>query len=484
MNQDKKLFTTLTEPFRSGNSFDIRLIFVFLIVNGIVFINACLHDPRIGYDSGAHLSYIQALSELRLVTPKDSSEFFSPPLPYALPALLITFTGMKLFWAAKFAQCLNAFLSAGLTLVLIKTCQLISPRSSLKLGTLVFLGILPVYYKTFAFIRGEPYIVFFAVVILYYILLMSIRDRFTTANATILGISMGLCALSRQWGILLFPPVFLFLVFKWIRFPRLRNPVTKTLCLCFVLISLISGWFYISLKIRYGSSTAFNRKPAPHFSLQNQPLEFYVGLSPILLFSNPVMPNFPNQLLPIFYSELWGDYWGYFTVYGRDTMKQEFINRSIIHILSKTRRPSWLETNYETIGAYLGRVNLVSIFPSVLALISISFVAMRMLQGSSNKPLTTHQREIYEFLILTIVTTMAGYFWFLIMYPSIGKGDTIKATYVLQVFPFIAILVGMFLEHVKKRSLFLYQFILSGLSLSFLHNIFAMLTHYSLHHLL
>jgi drug/metabolite transporter (DMT)-like permease len=157
---------------------------------------------------------------------------------------------------------------------------------------------------------------------------------------------------------------------------------------------------------------------------------------------------------------------------------------SINQILSKGSRPEWLETNYETIGAYLGRVNLISTFPSVLALVSLVIAAMGILQRHSNDSFIARRREIYSFLLLAIVTTMVGYFWFLIMYPKIGKGDTIKATYVLQVFPFIAILVGILLEHVKKRSQFLYRLILGGLCFSFVHNIFAMLTHYQLYHLL
>src|SRR5262249_20694171 len=153
------------------------------------------------------------------------------------PALLMSLTGVKVFWAAKFAQFLNVCLSAGLTFYLIKTCRLITSRSSLAVGSLIFLGILPVYYKTFAFFRGEPYVAFFAVVIMYYTLLIVLGRHFTTINATILGGAMGLCALSRQWGILLLPAIFLLMVLQAIRYPQWRKPMTGSLCLCLVLIS-------------------------------------------------------------------------------------------------------------------------------------------------------------------------------------------------------------------------------------------------------
>lgn len=475
----------LVKPFRSRNGFDTELIIVFFLINGLVFANACLHDPRIGYDAGGHLRYIQTLSELRLVTPQDSHEFFSPPVPYAIPAVIMAFTGMKLFWAAKLAQFMNVLLSIGLNFYLIKVCCILDSQPAQKLGTLVFLGILPVYYRTFAFVRGEPYVVFFTVIILYYTLLMCIGKQFTMANITILGVSMGLCALSRQWGILLFPSVFLLFVFQWIRLPRWRYSITKTLSLCLILLTVISGWFYISLYSRYGSLTAFNREPAAQFSFSNQPLEFYVGLSPALLFKKPVRPSFPNQFLPIFYSELWGDYWGYFTIYGIDIRTSEFLNGySLNQILSKSSYPFWLDTNYEAVSDYLGRVNLISTFPSVLALISLVKVVIGILQRRCNNPLIASRRAIYAFLLLSIGTTMVGYFWFLIMYPSIGKGDTIKATYVLQIFPLIAIAVGEFIKYTKERSKFLYYLILGGLWFTLVHNFHTMLTKFSLLYLL
>lgn len=480
----KKLFSMFVQPFQSRNRFDLRVVFAFLLINGLVFVNASLHDPRIGYDAGDHLRYIRTLSHWRLVTPEDSREYFSPPLPYALPALLISLTRMKEIWAAKLAQYLNFCLSVGLTWYLMKTCQLMSAKPSLKLGALIFLGIFPVYYKTFAFVRGESFVVFFAVVMMYYVLLMSVKERFTVTAATILGGAMGLCALSRQWGILLFPPVFLLLVLQWIRLPRCRSAITKTFCLCVVLIFAISGWFYIFLHVKYKTSTAFNRKPAPHFSLRNQPVEFYAGISPGLLFSNPIRPNFPNQFFPIFYSELWGDYWGYFSFYGKDTRKPEFvIGYAVYRRLSQESCPEWLETNYETIGAYLGRVNLLGIFPSALVFASFCMAAIGILQKPRNDSLLIRRREIHSFLLFAIGATMAGYFWFLIMYPSPGKGDTIKATYVLHVFPFIAILGGIFLEQIKQKSRFFYRLILGGLCVIFVHNLFAMLTHYRLYHL-
>ena len=249
----RSVLNNLARPFRSESGSSLPLVGVFVLINSIVLINACLHDPRIGYDAPDHLKYIEALAQLRLVTPDDSRQFFAAPLPYMLPALLVAVADLDVFWAAKAAQFINVFLSLGLTWFLIRACHLISPRSSLKFTALVFLALFPVYYKTFAFVRGEPYITFFAVMILYFTLSMTVRERFDSTSAIALGCAMGLCGLSRQWGVLVLIAVFLFLFYRWLRSPGQRKAIAKVIFLCAVCVLVITAWFYIYLQVHHGS---------------------------------------------------------------------------------------------------------------------------------------------------------------------------------------------------------------------------------------
>ena len=482
MNHMSDIRGSMVEPFRSKTGIVLPLVVIFLVINGLVLLNACLHDPGIGYDAHRHHQYIQALSKFRPVTPGDSDEFFSPPLPYIVPAVLLAIPGIDLFWALKLGQLFNVVLSVGLTFYLLKTCRLISEQPVLRLGTLVSLGILPVYYKTFAFVRGEPYVAFFAVVILYYMGAFLLKKHFTLVDASILGTAMGLCALSRQWGILLFPAVFLSMGLQWLRSPEQRHTILRTFLICLVLIALLSGWFYLMLNLKYGSMTAFNNEPETSFSFKNQPLEFYTGFSRKLLFTSPIRPNFPNQFFPIFYSELWGDYWGYFSVYGLDINTQTFLDgKKIAELYSNDTAPGQVKSNYRTIGAYLGRVNLIGLFPSTLAIAALMFALFRILKRNYHTAFITCRKEILTFVLLAIATTIGGYFWFLIMYPNLEKGTTIKATYVLHIFPYIALLIGDLIEHIKRMQHVLSRLILILFCLISVHNVRVMVTNYSLH---
>jgi len=477
--EDPKCRSKITDIFYHQGRLDKKLLIVFLVINLIVFVNAVLHDPGIGYDARDHLRYVDALSEFHLVTPGESREFFSPPLPYALPALVLAVTGWQLFWIGKVAQVLNVLLSLGVTYLLVKICKKIWADSFSSFTALVFVGILPVYYKTFSQVRGEPYLVFFALLSLYYALTIVIKKEYTPKNTILLGLAMSLSALSRQWGIFLFPGIFLLLAANWIRFPGVRIKAARTILILLVMVLFMSGWFYATLHIRYGSVRAFNRTGEQGFSFRNQSRDFYIGLNLVDVFNRPVRPHLPNLFFPIFYSETWGDYWGYFTLYGYDSRGPEYINGlSVQKNLEKESPPTWFVTNYDRIKGYLGRVNVVSLFPSLLVLVAMVAAAVELLPWGQETWEFTSRQVANSFLLFSVWATMLGYMWFLIMYPNPGKGDTIKATYTLHIFPYLGLLFADMLGKIRRKAELVYWVIMVGLGLIFFHNLPASVTHY------
>ena len=474
-----RLRESLSTPFRFEHGMNKFLVTLFLLINGIVLLNAICHDPGVGYDSRSHLKYIEVLSEFRLPTPDDSSEFFSPPLPYLLPSLLHSFRIFDLRAAAKSSQLLNVLFSMGLTFYLIKICDIIRPNNAhLKITSLAFLGMQPVYYKTFAFVRGEPLLAFLCVLVVYKTLTVFVEDACSLSNIVVLGFSLGLLILARQWGFFLFPAIIIFVGILVLKQKQKWLPFLKATMVSLFVASVVGGWFYIHLYREYGTIRAFNRPPRPAFSFSNQPLDFYFGLGLDKLFSDPVRNSFPNQFFPIFYSEFWGDYWCDFIVFGRDVRNGRFVwGRELETNLSKDPPPLWLKTNRYGVRSYLGRVNLVSLFPSVVLLAGI-VLGMAYFGRFVGNYFTSDRTTIYSLLHLVIAISIAGYFWFLIMYPSLKKGVTIKATYMLHLFPLLSILAGELLQRIKEKSIYVYQVILMLLAISTLHNLPVFITRY------
>ena len=474
----------LNNPFlikikNSKTRYDLLILGLLILINGIVLSNAIRHTPYKGYDGVQHARNIEVIATGRLPSPSDSREFFSPPLPYLLPALLLRTTGVDLDMAGKVAQILNVFLSIGVTVFLLKICELTHPsQPHIKRNVLLFLAILPVYYKTFAFVRGEPYIVFFTLVSSYQSLQVIAEGKISFRRMIGLGITLGLAVLARQWGVLLIPPIVAFLslmTFKarlgWLR-------LLGGLTICFGLCFLISGWFYLYLKANYGSLTTFNRQPYARFSFSNQPASFYFGLGNGNLFREPVREAFANQLMPTFYSEIWGDYWFYFLVYGKDKRNDDlFAGLTLYEMLRRDHQPRWFRTNRSTIAPYLARLNIVGLFPTGLALAALVLGMVESLRYLFD-PSPSLQRASVGLFMLLISVSLLGYLWFLIMYPN-NLGDTIKATYMLHLFPLISVFVGRLMVWIRNRSLLTYRVLLYFVGFVLLHNLPAFFSRFS-----
>lgn len=465
------------EPKKAGRI----LIILILAINGVVLYNAIFHPPLVGYDSISHIKNIAVLSLFRLPTAQETYLFYMPPLGYFLPSILLALTKLPLIAVLKFAQLCNVLFSVGLTVYLLKICEIIRPSNTrFKIFSLMFLGMAPVYYRTFAFIRGEPLVAFLTVFVIYKALIIFVKDNNRPRNIVTLGVALGLAILSRQTGLFLFPIIAIFVLILVLKKRQMWKAFAKTTIFVFLIAFIVGGWFYVDLYKRHGTVASYNVNPVKKFSFSNQPQKFYFSLALNKLFTDPVRPAFPNQFLPTFYSEFWGDYLCYFVVYGKDMRNGYFISGNVLEKAISTRPyPKWLRTNKDTIKGYLGRVNAVSLFPSMIML--AGFILGTFYLGKSIFKSRDPEKIYITFSLPQLVITVSflAFLYFLIMYPSPIKGDNIKATYMLHVLPFLSILAGEFVCKIRQKSRFWYTTILILLLLSVVHNFSMFFTRYT-----
>ena len=407
----------------------------------VLIYNLLHYDPIQGYDGDAHHAYVQNFLNLytpgRLNQPSSNLtyEFFSPPFPYLFPAFVNEICKSYFSFENIYETCqkiygfINIIFQSFMYLVLLylymKIVKLFNGTDKkIYLSVLLVLGLFTANYRSIGMIRAETYILLLNSFLLYRFLLL-IKKSFAYDKSDIFyfGFTVGLLALSRQWAFLLFPAYFL-LYFFIKKEHKLRY--FKFLTYTFLIGFLISSWFYINLYIEYGSFTKFNQEPIP-FSLKNQPLSFYlpIGNEASMVFTKPIRPYFQNQFLPILYSDLWGDYWGYFTF---------------------TSRNLEIGRNQLVIGDYLARVNIVSLIPTLLL-----FSGLR----HSFKYIKNIDRSFKEYfnlyLSIAVFTSLFGYLWFLISFPQPG-GDTNKATYIIHLFHLLGLMAVFRLEDLKQKN--------------------------------
>ena len=464
--------------FRPQGRWDWPVIFVFALINAIVLLNAIVHASYRGYDSIAFMININILSQGQLPYPPRTMEFFSPPLPFAIPALVRHWFDLSIHEAAKVGQLVQVFLSLGVTFYILKICRRVGFTKSVTFCTLLFFGILPVYYRTFAMVRGEPWVLFFIVLALNQMVAIFLEQQAKTWRIVLLGIFLGLGLLSRQWAIFFVPVLLGVGSIAFIKRPAWRWLAFKSASLSLLIAFLISSWFYFHLKSEHGSFSAFNRPGAESFSLQNQPASFYFDLSFKELMTHPQRPDFSNRFWPVMYADTFGDYWGYFAVYVYNFKKDYywpmflFTRKGGEEKLSHT-----IQTNVSSISSYLARVAKVSLLPAIIFFAGFIYVLIRLCQP---RGLLGWHKPAGQFLLMylfLVLVTMVGYGWFLIMYPNLKKGDTIKPTYILHVFPFFAMCAGCLMGQIQEKWPRAYKGLLVILAMVALHNLPVMISH-------
>lgn len=405
---------------------DRRLVCVVLVVNGIVAINAVRHTPFTGYDALDHIEYVTVLSTGRLPGPDDTSQFFVAPLPYVAPAAL---TALGVRWGAvlKLAQMQNVLFSLGLSLALVQLCRHLRPGDrALPVWTLVLLGSVPMYYKMFAFVRGEPLTAFLSVLLVERIVAYA-RHGGRLRDAVVIGASAGMVMLSKQWGAFVVVPAVMWMMWRRVSFSHMAAAAVTAV--------VIAGPFYASLWARFGSMAAFNVAAAPTFRVDNRTVHFFTDVSWPAIVVHPVREAFDRgygtPLLPLLYADAWGDYWCYWVVRG-----QRANGGWMSGELAAVAPPAL--SNREEMAPYLGRVNLAGLAPTLVMVAGVALAFRRRLEGQSAPTVL---------MALIVMTTFAGYVTLLLAYPDLG----LKSGYQLHALPFLALLGAMALAQAPPR---------------------------------
>ena len=426
----------------------------------ILIYNIIHYSPILGYDAEAHFSYVDYLSrhlprELKLPSHSETREFFNPPVGYLFPSFIQVFCRNLIDSNnllsdcqpiyGKATQIFQSILYIVTICINLYTLKLITKSKNIfNVGYLILISLLAVNYRTISMIRGEPYILFFLSLFLLVILKMQNSDyNFGLEQVFYTGVIIACIALSRQWGFLLFIPLIVLLFY--------RNPKGNYLIFwssSSFIGGLFSSWFYIGLYQKYGSFTAFNME-SKGFSFNNHNLSFYLpNLSQLeFLFTKPIRPNLDNQFFSIIYSDLWGDYWGYFSFTSR------FLNDG---------------RNQLMIGDYLARVNIVSLFSTTII---VYFCYLSYKKYKSN--------FIVQYVNLAWICSLIGYLIFAIMYPT-SSGDTIKSTYIIQAFHLMVFLASIYFYDLKRLNRKIYNGILLTLIVVYIHNFQSCLSHFPL----
>ncbi|MBI3736121.1 hypothetical protein HY256_06375, partial [Candidatus Sumerlaeota bacterium] len=338
----------------------IRTALLSILMAALVW-NSLRYPIRRGFDSGAHRRYAEYIFDHgRLPGFEDTYVAYNPPLFY-LCAAAIRFAnehipfGPSLNTPDKATRVLMAILTCLWLALSVRLCgEILGERT--KTPYLLFLGAMPGFFKISAMFTPE--ILLTALIWIGLGLLMRSwgRDGKISRRAALLyGLFLFLAAWTRPFGVaplaamsLSFPYFILRDRVNW------RNWVVPAA----IILGIGGAGMLSSLEfnqLRFGKSMPLPYDQQPLRRLP--PLSFYFGIDPGAMLTRPVRPSFGQTSIPVFYSDLWGDYWRYWILADAERPS----NRD--HKSAKGTGFSKLDRRWIPL---LGVQNLLALYPTLL----------------------------------------------------------------------------------------------------------------------
>jgi hypothetical protein len=475
-------------PFRFPCGLNKKSLVIFIVINLIVFFNVISHEAFVIYDSGGHYTNIKAYSEFRFPGKDESFEYHSAPIAYIIPAIsykttsyfdigekikasegaiakyfyanfLDQFEDTDLAIAGKAGQFQLLFVSLILGFYLAKVTRQIHPdKPEFQFFTFLMLSILPVYYRTFSFIRGEPFVAMWTIILAYYFIDFLKKKKNLGKSFATFGLLIGMATLSRHFGAFLGVALVLYLLPIGIGRIMSWKDIVMGLSIAATISLAIASLFYAQYYIQNGGSFTPSNKIFSRyeykFDVRNLAPSFYYSLTLEELFVDPIRPSFTNQFIPRFYADTFGDYSGYFLSYGWNVEAERYTNPGEVNRLMLEAEageisfpPEWLETNRVRMGQYLGQVMILALVPFFLLVAGTYQGATIVYKNSKGVDggLTSYQSLFFWIIIVSIFGILIAS----IMQPT-WDANLVKATYVVQIFPLAAILVAEFILGAKK----------------------------------
>ena len=118
-------------------------------------------------------------------------------------------------------------------------------------------------------------------------------------------------------------------------------------------------------------------------------------------------------------------------------------------------------------------MNFLALIPTCLFIFGIIFTVINL------KKQNEINQIFYILIFLTILFSWLGYMWFLIKYPNLDQGDTIKATYIILIINLLPFFSANLMEKIRLWNKKIYSSIYFILIIIFLHNLPTFYTRYS-----
>ena len=369
------------------------------------------HFPwRQGYDATASAHYAEVLGdEHRLPHRNETDVWHNPPLFFVVAgALYRSAEAIDVVQPGRVVQLFSALCVLGIAALTYALARELFPERPGLASVAVLLAVLtPVLVRAGSLFHPEPLAALLTTAALFVVVRAMRRERLDWGTGLLAGGLLGLANLTRTWALAALAAVLLGLMLHWL-WRRDRNGVRALAGVAVASALLVVPWLVVKAAT-YGSPLAYSRPVAEQWRQHGRPASFWFDLSPEDVLQRPYQPWFRNVLVPTMYADWWGDYWRVWRV------------PPALH-----DEPDTLPSEY---ADPLRRQSLAGLAVSAAVLAGLGALAVRAWRRRDAAAAT---------LVLSVALLAVSFAGFLVQYPK-QDGDNIKALYVLNAAPVLAI---------------------------------------------
>ncbi len=401
-------------------------IAVVAVTLGVLAWNAEQYDWLQSYDAYASWQYKNVVTdEHRLPTKSETDVWHNPPLFFVIAGQIERAAKSAGFTTPEHAvQFLSVLCVLGIVVLSgLIARELFPARPWIWVATLAVAAITPVLVRAGVLYHPEPLATLLATAGLFVVVRALARGDLGWKTGLTAGVLLALANLTRTWALATVGAVILGLSLR-AAIRKDRQALVAAGVVVGVVAALTGPWFAYKA-VEHGNPLAYSRPNPEQWRERGRPAAFWVGLSIDKLFTRPYQPAFRNHLAPVLYADWWGDYWRTYRV------------PSELH-----ETPDVLPSEY---SRPLVRQVWLGLWITVAALAGLVALGIRAVR---------RRDEALSTLLLSLALLAVSYVSFLWRYPK-QDGDNIKALYVLNAVPVVAVAAGYALERIAREGILL-----------------------------
>lgn len=374
-----------------------------------------------GYDAVSAAHYSEALGTYHRLPHTDETDVWhNPPLWFAV-AGGVYHVGeiLRLPDAGIPVQLLSALSVVGIAVLVGLIAREVAPERRLLVPLAIgATAVTPVLVRAGVLFHPEPLAALLTTAALYAFVRAVSRGQTTLVAGATIGVLLGLANLTRTWAFAALGAVIIGALAVWWR--DRRSARAFSLAVIVSSAAIVVPWLAIKTAT-YGSPFAYSKPDPMQWRQHGRPASFYFSLDLDRLARTPYQPAFRNHLVPTVFADWYGDYW-----------------RDYEMPLALRNEPEVLPSRY---GDPLVRQMWVGVVLSAFTLIGAVGLARR----------AWRRRDLaLGTFLLSAVSLLTMYVLFLVQNPK-QDGDNMKALYLLNVAPVVALALAWGVHAVASR---------------------------------